>query len=219
MIEEVRTYTQKEYEALEKASIKRKEKAEAERIANIETVNIKTKERLGFAEGFITAVLGNTYPIKDELKDAGARFSPIFGWYFIGHDGEEYLESQDFSTFKVLWEDVFTKNRDYVLLKDTSVLKEWFESKTIKPSTSSFQGVIGEKIERKLEIICVFDFTGRFGITHLHTMEDEDKNVYVWSTASKKLEVGKTFNIKATVKDHTLYKNVEQTILTRCVTK
>ena len=33
-------------------------------------------------EGNAYIVLGNTYPIKDELKAKGARFNPILGWYF-----------------------------------------------------------------------------------------------------------------------------------------
>ena len=76
-IKSVRVYTEKEYAALEKASIRRKELMEEKRVAEIDNVNNSYKEACGFKYGFITAVLGDTYPIKDELKDAGAKYSRV----------------------------------------------------------------------------------------------------------------------------------------------
>ncbi len=49
----------------------------------------------------------------------------------------------------------------------------------------------------------------------LYRMQDAAGNVAVWFTSGKKLEVGKTYQLKATVKKHDDYKGIKQTVLTR----
>ena len=48
------------------------------------------------------------------------------------------------------------------------------------------------------------------------SFNDEDKNVFVWTTASRTLQVGEQYTVKGTVKEHKMYKHTKQTILTRC---
>ena len=48
---------------------------------------------------------------------------------------------------------------------------------------------------------------------------DSNNRVLVWKTSkdlSDVAPVGSTFNIKGTVKEHSDYRNVKQTVLTRC---
>jgi hypothetical protein len=47
-------------------------------------------------------------------------------------------------------------------------------------------------------------------------MTDVNENVYVWTTASKSWEEGSEHYIRGTVKEHSVYKNTKQTVLTRC---
>ena len=60
---------------------------------------------------------------------------------------------------------------------------------------------------------------GYYGINHMHIMEDEDGNTFVWTTAARNWEEESEHTIIGTVKDHRTYKNVKQTILTRCKEK
>ena len=50
----------------------------------------------------------------------------------------------------------------------------------------------------------------------MHIMYDNDENCYIWTTATKALNLNETYHIVGTVKDHGEYKNTKQTILTRC---
>lgn len=62
-----------------------------------------------------------------------------------------------------------------------------------------------------------FSFPSQWGMNHKFIFNDSDGNVLLWSTTSSQdLEEGKSYLIKGTVKEHTEYKNVKQTIITRC---
>jgi hypothetical protein len=46
---------------------------------------------------------------------------------------------------------------------------------------------------------------------------DEQGNCIVWkATSNPSMEIGQTYSVKGTVKDHTDYKGTKQTLLTRC---
>ncbi len=49
-------------------------------------------------------------------------------------------------------------------------------------------------------------------------MEDAAGNVFVWITSSTRVrfDEGESYWIRGTIKDHKVYKNVKQTVLTRC---
>lgn len=215
VIEEVRTYSQKEYDAMLKTAAKAKEKKEELRLAKVDSVNAETKRKLGFEKGYVTIVLGNTFAIKDELKDAGARFNRSFGWHFIGGTFERDANTS-FETLDIPWEDVSTQVNEYFLLQTEAEIQKYILDKTFVPSTSEYQGSVGDKAEFFLTIKNVFICDGRFGTSYIHNMEDVDGNVFVWITASKNLPVGNAFKMKGTIKEHKEYKGVKQTILTRC---
>jgi hypothetical protein len=214
VIEEVRAYSQKEFDAMERAAKKKEDKKEADRIAKIDEVNANYKIKAGFEHGHIVAVVGNTFPIKDSLKEMGAKFGYGFGWYFVG--GTIISTDIIFETLQINWEDVSVLKGDYVVLKDEAVIKQFITEKTFKPSASTYQGTIGERMVMNLTIKSVYELGGRFGDTFMHSMEDENGNVFIWTTASKNLPVGNTFKMRVTIKDHKEYKGVLQTILTRC---
>ena len=45
---------------------------------------------------------------------------------------------------------------------------------------------------------------------------DKEGNVYTWGTSARSLDEGVKYHLKGTVKEHTTYRNVCQTALTRC---
>lgn len=56
---------------------------------------------------------------------------------------------------------------------------------------------------------------GGITITYIHKMRDPNGNAAVWFSSNKKLEEGKTYQVKATVKDFKEYKGHKETALTR----
>lgn len=209
----VRVYSDAEYARMEKASEVKKSKKEVEHDAKVRVQNQAYKEKNGFENGYIMVVLGETYSIKEILKDYGARFSKPFGWYFFGG-----YEPKDFGyeMVRVDWEEVGMTSSEYTVLKDDQTLKDWFKQYTYKDSPSKYQHEIGQRKELNLRVDSVFSFETKYGTSYLHTMSDSDDNVYIWSTSSRKLDKHKTYRLKGTIKDHKEYNGVKQTVLTRC---
>lgn len=84
-------------------------------------------------------------------------------------------------------------------------------------SESNYFGTVGKREIFELTVVGENTFDTQFGTTSLYRMRDNAGNVAVWFTSSGSLEVGKTYKIKGTVKEHKLYKDtIKQTVLSRC---
>lgn len=81
---------------------------------------------------------------------------------------------------------------------------------------SEFFGEVGKREVWKLTVLKVIDLQSDFGASHLHRFMDEKGNVATWFSSSQSLEIGKTYQIRGTVKKFEEYKGVKQTMLTRC---
>lgn len=100
----------------------------------------------------------------------------------------------------------------------------------------AYVGTIGQKITADVTVIGIYQWMdysfSYYGSTKfIYTMKDEDGNIFVWKTSSfMSVEVGKDRNgdsvwhgvqkndkiqITGTVKDHSIYKDEEQTVLQR----
>lgn len=170
------------------------------------------KEVLGFGEGYITIFKGDTYAAKEDLKAAGARYTRLWGWGIAG--GEAVPEIEGIEPIRLDWELV---GRDDKALKTDDEVIAVVESLTCEPSTSEFVGQIGERIRGILmKVTRSFQIDSYYGQSTVHNFEDEDGNVYVWITSSKNLPEGGVYWVDGTIKDHKTYKNVKQTVLTRC---
>jgi hypothetical protein len=86
-----------------------------------------------------------------------------------------------------------------------------------KAKNSQFVGNVGEKITRKVSVSFISSFETAYGVTWMYSMVDEDGNILVWFASRKQeLETGSNVEITGTVKKHDVYKEKNQTILTRC---
>ena len=78
---------------------------------------------------------------------------------------------------------------------------------------------VGE-VKKRGEFTVVVDgehtFDSAYGAVTLYRMRDMAGNVLVWWTGAGKLDVGKTYVLTGTVKEHSVYKEINQTVLTRC---
>ena len=52
-------------------------------------------------------------------------------------------------------------------------------------------------------------------VAQLRVFEDEQGNIYLWTTTAKDWPEGTKHRIRGTVKSHNLYHNIHQTVLTR----
>lgn len=81
---------------------------------------------------------------------------------------------------------------------------------------SEYQGTVGKREAWKLTVTKVVSWDGQYGTTHMHLMSDENGNVFKWASSSARLDEGKTFTVRGTVKKHEEYKGTKQTTLSRC---
>ena len=175
----------------------------------------------GFSEYGVTyLVLGNSYPIKDDLKEAGFKFSPLLRW----HGGNCDFDLPEGCEYKELhYEDIFTWDEE----SHTTFMKDGVREKIdlifnpIVESNSQFVGEIGERLrDIPVRVRNIAGFDSAYGYKWVYTFEDENVNVYSWFTTSQQsVAVGMNCIVSGTVKAHVEYKKVFTTQLTRCKIK
>ena len=91
-------------------------------------------------------------------------------------------------------------------------------TKKNKDLKSAYQGEIGKKFTFKVkDIECISSWNSAYGLVSMYKMTDETGNIYIWKTSTL-VESRKFINkqLICTVKDHSEFNNVKQTIITRC---
>lgn len=172
------------------------------------------KEVLGFTKGYITIFKGDTYSLLEWFQEEPkCRYHKFFGWYVISEDELPTLPA-GIEPIQLYWENIAIVEED--CLKSEDLIKQHIDSLIYEPAKSIYQGNIGDRLEKVLTVTKVIPIEGYYGNSTMHIFSDPAENVYVWTTAAKTLEVGKTYIIRGTVKEHKSFKNVPQTILTRC---
>lgn len=170
------------------------------------------KEALGFVDGFITIFKGNTYPCKEWFKENGAKYTKFWGWSFASNVEVPTELPEGIEAIRLDWNVVGIDEN----LKPDSVVKTAIEALMYEPDNSEFQGEVGQRLELTVTVEKALHLNGYYGPSTMHIMRDENGNAFVWTTASKSWEEGSVKTIRGTVKAHKTYRNVNQTILTRC---
>lgn len=173
------------------------------------------KDVLGFSKGYITIFKGDTYALLDWFRESNCRYHNYFGWYVISEEEVPENVPAGIEPIQLQWKDVAFEDED--ALKSESAIKEHIDTLMYEPSNSKWQGEIGERLELELLCVKVIELEGGYyGPSNFHLFNDSEGNEYCWTTASKKLEEGKNYKLRGTVKNLSRYKGTEQTILTRC---
>ena len=158
-------------------------------------------------------VLGNTYQIKDELKEDGARFNRIFGWYFNKPydkyptqriEGKDFLMEFDTGELDINWE----KAKNAV-----DKIKKEYEDSHRQVSKSEWVGEVGEKYNSTVMLKNVYTFISSFteDLMGIYKFEDRSGNVIVWKTSIRdELEENKLYIISGRIKDHSEFKGEKQ---------
>lgn len=197
------------------------ERRHARAVAKAPEVNANFFKKFGMnEEGKAWLVIGNTFQIKDELKEAGARYNDFIGWHF-DHEVSEYpcceisiediAEKDDvgvWNLFDAWWVNKITKE-----LRDANAPK----------TDSEYVGEIGQKLELKVKYLRYFTFETHFSyygeMNFIYKFADENGNTIVWKTSKclcDELQQENYYTIKGTVKEQNEYKGDKQTVLTRC---
>ena len=98
---------------------------------------------------------------------------------------------------------------------------DWYVQKIAKPATASKPvGVKDQRIALKgVRVLRTHVYESSFcdGFKCIHTMQDAEGNTLVWfaSAGGTWLEAGQVYDIKATVKDHKIYRDEMQTVVNR----
>lgn len=225
----VKAYTDEEYEKYLKAQERAKERkaekwqAEQEALLNQSEENKRLRlESFGYdpVEPIVYIVYGeNTYAIKDELKGAGARFNPALGWYFT----KKVEIPEGYILVEIPFDNVF----DWVPTSKRIEIKDGAKKvveEALKPyapkSNSEYIGEIKERIrDMKVTVTSVRNIDGFYGTSTIYTFKEKD-NVLVWITSSyQDVEIGESVLLTGTVKDHSEYKGIKQTKMSRCIIK
>lgn len=171
------------------------------------------KEVLGFTHGYITIFKGNTYELKEWFKENGATYTRMWGWSFSSEKEVPAELPEGIEAVHLEWDMVGT---DQEVLKTDEQVKTAVESLMYEDNGSEFVGEIGDSLELFVTVEKSIPLEGYYGSSTMHIMYDDCGNTYVWTTASKNWEEGSEHHIKGKVKDHKVYKNSKQTVLTRC---
>ena len=227
VIDNVRAYTEKEYNQMAAAKEKAKERKAAQKAAkekelvdNAEKYKHEVALKLGFGEDNKAYLVygDDTFAIKDKLKELGARFDPTLKWFFANK--VELPEGYNLCEFS------FDELYDYNPLGKWASFKENAKeivSKRIAelkgPSTSVYYpGAEKDRIRNiTAKLSSIRGFEGIYGYTYVYTFTSGDY-VFVWMTAkSINIECGEIVDLTGTIKSFDEYLGVRQTHLSRCV--
>lgn len=170
------------------------------------------KELFGFVNNVITIYCGYIDDEDNEyFKLSPARYNRWFGWFTTDplEDIPEGIEP-----VALQWD--LVGNADGSLKTDAEV-QIAIDNLRYPPTDSEFQGEIGDKLDLYVTIERIIPVESIYGASNIFKMYDDCGNTFIWSTATKRDWVcGAQYHIVGTVKDHKIYRNDKETVLTRC---
>ena len=210
------THTWKEYtpeysEKLEQRRIARKKKQAYDK-------NAKMFHRWHLSEdGSAYVVLGHTYERKDMLKGMGAYYNPYMGWYFDkpvkGVDTQK-LTIDEFAEYQDMYGQWHLPDYDNPVL--CYKVREIQDAYAAKDNPSQWIGKVGDKLSVDVTVKYVAGFNTNWGYTNIFTFVDEYGNEIVWKTDTRTFHKGETMKLTGKIKEHSEFRAVKQTVLTRC---
>ena len=226
----VKAYTEKEYERYmktqERARERRKEKEEA-RLQALKDNSEENKKEILAKWGFdvenpaVYLVTGNTYEIKDELKERGGRFNPALNWYFT----KEVEVPEGHELIKVAFDEIydwFPLSKRIEIKENTRDLIAKIRAGAIPESKSEWIGDVKERI-RDLAVVLTGarECSSMYGISTLYIFDNNGNQLIWFTTSCPKVEmiVGHSYLLTGTVKKHDERDGIKQTQLSRCLLK
>ena len=227
-----RAYTEEERAKLDAAYQKKQDKKKEELEAASETNRAAWLAKYGMeGENLYVVAGGNTYHIKDKLKDAGARFYQGLGWFFNAETkpADDFLTEPYFfyhTTFDTMFDWNCYNKTAYIksgaidnMEKEIKAIKTEANAKT---SNSHHYGQIGDRIKKAPAVFReVRTINNDWGGSLLYTFAIGD-DIFTWFTQAmidEDINPGDAIILSGTIKAHTEYDGVLQTQLNRCIVK
>ena len=185
----------------------------------------------GIEDGQLYVVYGgNTFDIKDELKEAGAHYIKDLGWYFGTATKDNYNLPEGFNLYQCSFDATLDygyygatlkpeKREEFKALhKPVKVVKELTEEE----KNSQFVGKVGDRLRQVPAIFKGMRYVeSQWGGSYIYTFVAEG-NILIWFTQSEtgmNIEPESEILLSGTVKDHKEYNGINQTYLSRCIIK
>lgn len=222
----VKIYTEEEYNKYLKTQEKAKERRVAKEVARKADLEANSEKNLkehlvnfGFDPENPCVYLiagGNTYEIKDIIKECGGRYNPALNWYFTA----ETELPDGYQLVKLPWDEFYEWNP----LTKKSFLKEGAKEcadaarRSIEPeSDSEWIGNIKERMrDLRVTLTGAREVESAYGISTLFTFE-LGKNILIWFASNPpSLTIGQEYYLTGTVVEHKEYNGVKQTRVNRC---
>lgn len=212
---DVRLYTEAEYNKMTAINEANRLKREAEKEAKIkQEYDKKQKEWLEkeeFNEDKKTYIVcGNTYSIKEELKNAGFKYSPILKWHRRTPGEYECIEvnADEIFSFSAWGTGYYNDNAQ-------QIIEDKLKSSN-PPSLSEWIGQPKDKIEIPVTVKSVIGYNSKFGYSKIYSFIYNNYDIITWFTSSNpNISIGDNVIMSATIKEHNEYKGEKQTVITR----
>lgn len=164
----------------------------------------------GFNSKRVTyCILGNTYPIKDKLKDAGCCYHEKLGW----HCYEPLSLPSAYPIEPIMFDDAFVWDKD----KAKAIPREAIKRLEGVTPAIEWAGDIGDTLENiETTLIKRISFLSKFGTNWIYTfITDDGKNILVWTTKTNLgIQEGCSATlVKAKIKNLETYKDIKQTVI------
>ena len=229
-IQNVRAYTEKEYNRMQAANKRARAKREAEKeakardlVENAAKYKHEVALKLGFGEDEKAYLVygDDTFAIKDKLKEMGARFDPTLKWFF----SKKVALPEGYKLCEMSFDELYTYNprtqwADFKEDAKTIVTRRMIDLKG--PSTSKFYPAEEKERIRNItaKVKSIRGFEGIYGYTAVYTFTSEDY-IFIWMTSKCDLDlsVGDTVDLTGTIKKFDEYMGEKNTYLTRCIVK
>ena len=230
IVTNVRAYTEKEYNRMvanKERARKRKEEERAARekdlIVNAQKYKHEVALKLGFNEDEKIFIVygGDTYTVKDQLKELGARFNPTLKWYLPKKvELPEGLYLCEFSFDELYDYSIKTKS---ALFKNGAkdIISHKIAEVRNDVSSEFYPGEEKDRIyDLQVKVDNIRGFNGLYGYTYIYTFVLENY-VFVWMTAKNDLKIAADdiVNLTGTIKKFEEYNGVKNTYITRCTVK
>ena len=204
ILKQVRYYTEAEYNKMYPAA---KVAQDATRKSQREVLGFGTYGYINIVKGDADNDIYHSWRVENHLT-----YTRWWGWYLRGD--QPLPEIPDGLSFeRLFWASIGNEDGS---LKPEKEVTNAVDAILCDPGTSEWCGNVGERLTFTLTCTGAYPIEGAYGTSTLHIFEDASGNAFQWLTASKKLEIGESYELKGTVKEHTTYKNNKVTVLTRC---
>lgn len=227
---DVRCYTEEEhnkYQTRKGVAAKRKElkrlAEEQEKIKNFNEYKHKEALRLGFGENECIYVVygGDTYSIKEKIKELGGKFNYDLGWYFSTFTDKL---PNNYKLCEIHFEEVYIYEPNYkwATIKEDAkdIIKKRIAESSPPAATEYYPAEIKDRLRNiKVTVSKIRNIESEYyGSTNIYTFT-LDKYVFVWMTSSAhpELTIGAQVNLTGTVKKFDEYDGIYQTYLSHCL--